>query len=92
METPASQTRYQEHERALAYDRLSRHPETQPEAIAQHYLSNAAFAQDLYELVKARRFGNQSEEADKAIAYLTQRMKDEHARAFGLPLEWPRRD
>lgn len=92
MDTPASQTRYQQCERALAYDRLSRHPDAQPEAIAQHYLSNAAFARDLYELVKMRQHGNHSEELDKAIAYLTQRMKDEHARAFGLPLEWPRRD
>lgn len=77
-------------------DQLSHYPEIQPDVIARHYLSLAAVAQHLAEMVKAKSYlyapeaekSPAAKATDETIALFVRQIKDAHLRDFGIPLEW----
>lgn len=81
------------YEAAYSYDRLSRFPEDQPEALADHYLSMCAYAQQLRHIVRSRLYApSRGEEIDKAINRIAEKMKAAHLHDLGIALEWPIND
>lgn len=91
----ASQIDMEQHLQSQAYERLSRHPEVQAEAIASHYRNYSAHAATLVKLVQMRRervhAGMPNEEIDKAIEHFTNDLRRGHLQDLGIPLVWHER-
>jgi hypothetical protein len=85
----ATATRYEMAAMALAYERMMKCPECQPEAIAKHYAAHATLALNLIELCKDRRYSDNPQELDAAIAHCVEQIKRNHRHDFGIELEWP---
>lgn len=80
------------HEMEMAHRRydLARYPQTQAQAIADHYSHLAGAAADLALLLRQRRYNpQQPPETAEKIAYLVKQITTQHERDFGLTLEWP---
>lgn len=87
----ASLTRHEACEMEMAYHRLARHPQTQAEAIARHYLAHAATAQHLLKIIEMARYTERGPDVESAIKYLTDQIRTNHRRDLGIELSWPNR-
>lgn len=81
--------RYEQYAMSLAYDRMVKCPECQPEVIARHYAAHATLALNLLELCRARRYSRDTKDLDTAIEHCVEQIKNNHRHDFGIELEWP---
>jgi len=89
-EDSASATRYEQYVARLARENFYRHPESEAERIAVHYVSHAMIAFQLAEAVSMRRqflYGSKPD-LDAMILMLTKQIKTNHLHDFGIKLEW----
>jgi hypothetical protein len=77
-------------EATVARDMLERHPITQAEKIALHYVSNIAMAWQLYKIVRMRKYASPEIRDDpstiSAMEYMVRSIKDQHLQDFGSEL------
>lgn len=86
--TPASEIRYENAAKQLAFARLQQCPESQAEAICKHYVAHAVLALDTLRLIEAARFSEDRTSADYAIKSFVATIKRNHLHDFGIELEW----
>lgn len=61
----------------------------QAEAIARHYVAHATIAAQLLNTIEAsRQFKSPMPELDRFISYMVNTIKANHAKDFGIELEW----
>lgn len=92
-ETSASAARYEAAVKAMRQERFMLHPETQAEAIANHYVTLAMLAIQTLEMIKVKEHGprlgyGEKSPLDDAIEHNIQTIKRAHAYDFGIELEW----
>ncbi len=89
--TSACQLRHREMEVRMAYDLMSQCSELeQAERIAQHYLGHTMNAQYLLKIMSTARYGGElSDDAKAMVKHLADRIRNNHALALGIKLDWP---
>ena len=86
-EKTATQVNLDAMHEAIAFESIARNPELQARKIADHYLANALISQRLLHLCEYReRWGGG--DVDRAINFIVNEIKQNHARDFGIKLEW----
>ncbi len=66
-----------------------KYPDHQAETIAKHYTSHATLALNLMQLIDVRRYSEDPQNLDAAIAHCVEIIKNNHWHDFGIELEWP---
>ena len=86
----ASSITYERERIGVAYEKLSRFPSEQAEAIARHYVAHAQISMQIIALVEARRHSASQDSFDAAIDYCVQQIKQNHKYDLNIELKWPR--
>ncbi len=90
-EQTATQRRILKMETVRGFDLMSGCTELeQAERIALHYLSLAATAQHLREIIRLVNPYDMTDDTKAAIRYLAEQIKTTHAHDLGIELTWPR--